>query len=148
MTRHTHAALPQMLEGDPAQGENMMSRGPLERAGYLLLALPFILGGWEAAHNPDYRVEQAAAAGVPKPEMAVRTNGIIMVIAGLALAAGRRPRWAAAMLALVLIPTTLTGHAFWKETDPRKREGQLAHMLKNLSMLGALMGVLAGSLKG
>ncbi|HEX8918738.1 MAG TPA: DoxX family protein [Chloroflexota bacterium] len=117
----------------------------IQRMGQLLLAVPFILGGWEAARDPGYRVEQAAAAGVPRPEMAVRANGFIMVVAGIALAFGRLPRWAAAMLAMVLIPTTLTGHAFWKETTSKQREGQLTHFVKNLSMLGGLLEVLAGS---
>ena len=121
-----------------------MLRVLIERIGRLLLALPFILGGWEAAREPGSRVEQAAAAGVPKPEMAVRANGIIMVVAGIALALGRLPRWAAAMLTLVLVPTTLAGHAFWKETSPQGRAGQLTHFVKNLSMIGGLLGVLNG----
>lgn len=122
-----------------------MVRVTIQRMGRLLLALPFILGGWEAARDPGSRVEQAAAAGVPEPETAVRANGVIMVVAGIALALGRMPRWAAAMLALVLIPTTLTGHAFWKESSPQMREGQLTHFVKNLSMIGGLLGVLTGS---
>ncbi|HEX6510422.1 MAG TPA: DoxX family protein [Chloroflexota bacterium] len=125
-----------------------MKRVPIERAGRLLLALPFVLGGWEAAREPGPRVGQAAATGVPNPEMAVRANGIIMVIAGIALAFGRLPRWAAAVLALVLVPTTIAGHAFWKETESQKRTGQLTHFLKNVSMIGGLLGVVAGGQRG
>lgn len=121
-----------------------MVRESTQKLGRLLLALPFILGGWQAARDPGYRVDQAAAAGAPKPEMAVRANGIIMVLAGIALAHGRLARWAAAVLALVLVPTTLAGHAFWRETSPQKREGQLTHFMKNLAMIGGLLGVLAG----
>jgi uncharacterized membrane protein YphA (DoxX/SURF4 family) len=116
----------------------------IERAGRLLLALPFVLGGWEAAREPGPRVGQAAAVGVPNREMAVRTNGIVMVSGGIALAFGRLPRWAAAVLALVLVPTTIAGHAFWTETESQKRTGQLTHFLKNLSMIGGLLGVVAG----
>lgn len=121
-----------------------MERVRMHRAGRLLLALPFVLGGWAAAREPGPRVGQAAAVGVPNPEMAVRANGIIMVAAGLALAFGRLSRGAAAVLALVLVPTTLAGHAFWKETDPQRRNGQLTHFLKNLSMIDGLLVVLAG----
>lgn len=121
-----------------------MVRVSMQRLGRLLLALPFILGGWEAAREPGQRVDQAAAAGMPKPKMAVRVNGIIMVAAGIALAFGRLPRWAAAILSLVLVPTTLAGHAFWKETSPEKREGQLTHFVKNLAMIGGLLSVLTG----
>jgi uncharacterized membrane protein YphA (DoxX/SURF4 family) len=110
----------------------------------VLLALPFVLGGFEAAREPGPRVGQAAAVGVKNPELAVRANGITMVIAGLALASGRLSRWAAAVLALVLVPTTIAGHAFWKETDPKRRKEQIAHFLKNLAMIGGLLEVFAG----
>jgi uncharacterized membrane protein YphA (DoxX/SURF4 family) len=119
-------------------------RAPIHLAGRLLLALPFIILGWDAAREPGPRVGKAADIGMPQPEMAVRANGITMVAAGVALALGRLPRWAAAMLALVLVPTTIAGHAFWKETDPQQRKGQLIHFLKNVSMIGGLLVVLAG----
>ena len=125
-----------------------MVRVSMQRLGRLLLALPFILGGWEAAREPGQRVDQAAAAGMPKQKIAVRVNGIIMVAAGIALAFGRLPRWAAAILSLVLVPTTLAGHAFWKETESQGRKEQLTHFLKNLSMIGGLLGVLAGRQRG
>jgi uncharacterized membrane protein YphA (DoxX/SURF4 family) len=76
--------------------------------------------------------------------MAVRANGIIMVAAGIALAFDRLSRWAATVLALALVPTTVAGHPFWKETDPQRRKEQLTHFLKNLSMIGGLLVVLAG----
>lgn len=116
-----------------------MKRLPIERGGRLLLALPFILGGWDAAREPGPRIGQAAAVGMPNPELAVRANGIIMILAGIALAFDRLSRWAAAVLALVLVPTTIAGHAFWKETEPEKRNSQLAHVLKNLALIGGLL---------
>jgi putative oxidoreductase len=124
--------------------QERIERTGLERVGRVLLALPFVLGGWEAARERGPRVGQAAAIGVKNPAMAVRANGIIMVVAGIALALGRLSRSAAAVLALVLVPTTIAGHAFWKETDSRKRKEQLAHFLKNLSMIGGLLEVVAG----
>lgn len=113
------------------------------RAGRVLLALPFILGGRDSLRNPGARAQQVAASGVPQPEMAVRANGLMMVLGGIGLVSGRLSQLAAAMLVLVLVPTTLVGHAFWRETDPQKRGGQLAHFLKNLSMIGGLLVVLS-----
>jgi len=121
-----------------------MTRTPIEKVGRLLLSLPFVLGGFEAARDPGPRVGQAAAVGVKNPELAVRANGIIMVVAGLALASSRLSRRVAAVLALVLVPTTIAGHAFWKETDSEKRKEQITHFLKNLAMIGGLMEVMAG----
>ena len=108
-----------------------------------LLAAIFILSGFEVARAPGDRAQAAAALGVPQPELAVRANAVVMLLAGAVLALGIVPRGAAAVLAGSLIPTTLAGHPFWQEQDPQKRKGQLTHFLKNLSMLGGLLFVAA-----
>ena len=110
----------------------------------LLAAAIFMVSGVEVARNPGSRPQAAAAIGVPQPELAVRANALVMLGAGAALALGIVPRWAAAVLAAALVPTTLAGHPFWKEQDARQRQGQLAHFLKNLSMLGGLLFMAAG----
>src|SRR5690348_2325051 len=107
-----------------------MMRVWIQRMGRLLLSLPFILGGFDAVREPGPRAAEAASAGLPLPEVAVRVNGIVMIAAGIGLAFGRLPRRAAAILSMVLVPTTLAGHAFWKETSPQKRAGQLTHFVK------------------
>lgn len=117
----------------------MMFYSTSQRLGRLLLALPFILGGWEAAREPGQRADQVKAAGMPRARMMVRLNGIVMVVAGIALAFSRLPRQAAAILSLVLVPTTVVGHAFWKEADARSREVQLSHFVKNLALIGGLL---------
>lgn len=109
-----------------------------------LAAAIFILGGVEVAREPGSRPQAAASIGLPQPEMAVRANAIVMILAGAALALGIFPRWAAAVLAGALVPTTLAGHPFWMEQDPQKRKGQLTHFLKNLSMMGGLLFIAAG----
>jgi putative oxidoreductase len=104
-----------------------------------LLAAIFIIGGLDTARNPGQRPQAAAAMGVPQPELAVRANALLMVLAGLAFALGVFPEWAALLLAGSLVPTTLAGHPFWKETDPQKRASQRVHFLKNVAMIGGLL---------
>jgi putative oxidoreductase len=111
----------------------------------LFLGSPFIVLGWDAAQEPGPRAGMAAAIGVPQPELAVRVNGYTMVAAGTTLALGILPRLSAVTLAASLVPTTVAGHPYWKETDPQKRKGQLIHFVKNLSMIGGLMLVAARS---
>src|SRR4051812_35872203 len=81
----------------------------------------FVALGWDAFLDPGGRPAKAASLGVPHPELAVVLNGGAMVVFGVALAAGVAPRFSAAALAVLLLPTTLAGHAFWQETDPRAR---------------------------
>jgi uncharacterized membrane protein YphA (DoxX/SURF4 family) len=116
----------------------------LRRIGRLCLAIIFIAGGWDAARSPSARSARVAALGLPRPELLVRANGVAMVIAGSALAFGRWPRVAAAVLAAMLVPTTLVGHPFWQETTSTGRAAQQAHFFKNLGLVGGLLLVLAG----
>lgn len=51
--------------------------------------------------------------------MAVKVNGAMMVLGGLLLALGKMPKAAVGALIVTLIPTTLVGHAFWKEESPQ-----------------------------
>jgi putative oxidoreductase len=115
----------------------------LRRLGYIFLSIIFITGGWDAARSPGGRPAKVAALGLPEPELLVRANGATMVAAGSALACGLWPRQTAALLASVLVPTTLVGHPFWEETDPASRAQQRIHFLKNLGLFGALLLVVA-----
>ena len=52
-------------------------------------------------------------------------------------------RLAALALCVSLIPTTLSGHAYWTHSEPAARAQQWIHFNKNLSMIGGLLYVLA-----
>jgi putative oxidoreductase len=115
----------------------------LDLAGRVCLSAMFISGGWNAFKAPGPRAKRAEDLGIPFPVLATRLNGLTMVISGVALAAGVAVRPAAAALATTLIPTTLAGHPFWKEQDPKARTGQRIHFLKNVGMFGGLLVVLS-----
>ena len=76
----------------------------------------------------------APAALVPTLVMAGRA---LQLVAGIALVIGWHERIAALLLALFLIPATLTAHAFWASPGP-EFQGQLVNFLKNLAMFGGL----------
>jgi putative oxidoreductase len=118
-------------------------RGGLERLASLLMSGIFVFGGYQALREPGARAQKAAKLGVPQPEMAVRANGLAMLLGGLALGLGWKPKLTAAALAASLVPTTLAGHRFWEEEDPKGRSTQLTHFLKNLAILGGLLVLLS-----
>jgi putative oxidoreductase len=116
----------------------------MKRTGIrLLLSGIIIYGGWGAFSNPGGRPKLVAAAGIPRPEQAVVLNGALMILAGLLLGLGIAPRIAAALLIGSLVPTTLVGHAFWKEEPGPEREKQLLQFLKNLGLIGGLLMVVS-----
>jgi putative oxidoreductase len=113
-----------------------------------LLAPMFVSGGLEALRHPDSKAAKADKVapalarrlGLPEDTTTlVRINGAVQVGAGILLVTGRLPRMSATVLALSLVPTTLAGHRFWEEKDPRARAAQRVHFMKNSAMLGGLI---------
>jgi len=110
--------------------------------GHICLSGIFVSGGWQAFLNPGGRVNKVAEAGIPEPQQAVELNGAVMVVAGTMLARDIAPKLAALALLGSIVPTTVVGHAFWKEESDAGRKNQQIHFLKNLGLLGGLLLVL------
>lgn len=120
-----------------------------------LLASTFMVGGANALKNAPALAAKAkpvtdrlrpmlekAAPQLKIPEdtvTLVRINAGAQILAAVALARGRAPRLSSTVLAASLLPTTVAGHQFWKESDPAARANQQVHFFKNLSMLGGLL---------
>lgn len=130
-----------------------------------LLSSIYLVGPFNALKNPERPAGQASRmtdrliplartvterTGIPlpeKPETWVKVNAGIQIVAALALATGRAPRTAAAVLAATTVPTTVAGHAFWDEEEPQTRKAQQVQFAKNLSLLGGLI-IAAGDTDG
>jgi putative oxidoreductase len=104
----------------------------------ILLSLVFVFGGFATLRAPHARAEQLARFRLPFPTLLVRLNGALMVAAGLCLALNVAPVLASVVLAIVLVPTTVFGHAFWIAEGAARQE-QLAHFIKNVAVLGGLV---------
>jgi len=117
----------------------------LESAARIAMSGIFVSGGWAAYREPGARPEQASALGLPRPELAVRANGLAMAAGGAALGVGILPRLAAGGLICSLVATTLAGHPFWNVDDPAARAQQRTQFLKNLGLIGGLLMVIAAA---
>ena len=111
-------------------------------SGHLHLSGIFIAEGARAFMEPGGRVKKVAEVGLPEPKQAVELNGAVMVIGGTLLASGIAPKLAATVLIGSLVPTTLVGHAFWKEENEAGRKNQRTQFFKNLGLIGGLLLVL------
>lgn len=69
----------------------------------------------------------------------VRVDAAVKIIAGTALAFGKLPRLSALALLGSLVPTTAAAHPFWDAKEPRDRQDQMVHFLKNAGLAGGLM---------
>ncbi len=115
-----------------------------------MLASVFLAGSYNQLSNVAGSAQLAAGllekvpVTVPvEPEELVMVNGAVMAVAGAGLALGIKPRFCAATLAAVLVPTTLAGHRFWAETDPAKVIAHRNAFFANLAVFGALLGVVS-----
>lgn len=81
------------------------------------------------------RIDQANFKGLAhffgNPELLVITSGVVMLIAGFALLIGFKTRYAAIILALVLLPITLTVQVGQVNT--------LGPLFKNIAIMGGLV---------
>lgn len=126
---------------------------PVRTAARAMLSALFISGGarqlttpepLEAMAQPvtDRIAPMLRKTRLPVPTQTrdlVRLNGAVQVTAGLLLATSRLPRPAAALLAGSLVPTTVAGHPFWRETDPARRRSEQIRFMSNVGVLGGLM---------
>jgi putative oxidoreductase len=122
--------------------------GVLRTLGRGMIAALFLIAGVDVLRRPEPRAEVAhnaleklrsVVAAVPDDITAVRANAAVQMVAATLLAFGKAPRPAAVVLAASLVPTTLTGHAFWTFDDPAQSAQQRAHFAKNLAILGGLL---------
>lgn len=124
---------------------------PVKMAGRAMLATVFIGGGLNqlkgsAELGPvvdSAKEEYGIDVDVPG-ETLVKLNGAGMVAAGTALALGILPRVSAVSLVGLLVPTTIVGHPFWKETEAEKKQAQMTSFASNTAVAGGLLMVAAG----
>jgi putative oxidoreductase len=107
----------------------------------VLMAVIFLLNGLGIV-NQSMAAKELAATGLPAALVPLMMYGArtLEVVAGLALALGIFPQWAAVALLVFLVPTTFVAHAFWSASPPMFT-AQLVNFLKNVCMWGGLLFV-------
>ena len=89
-------------------------------------------------HKPQM-AGYAEAKGVPAADLAVQATGAMMIIGGLSVLTGYKPKIGAGLIAAFLGGVTPSMHRFWSEDNPQQRQNEMIHFMKNVAMLGAAM---------
>lgn len=104
----------------------------------IMLSGIFLVAGANHLFNVEgtvSKMDQASLKGmayaIGNPEYMVILSGLVMLIAGIALIIGFKTRYAAAVLALVLIPITITVQV--------GQMSSLGPLFKNIAIMGALL---------
>ena len=118
-------------------------RGPLTALGRLLLGTIFLLAavGNKIPHFSDVaRIMESV--GVPAPSFLL-AGAIVFLLAGsLSVIVGYKARVGAVLLLTFLVLASYYFHPFWKLEGQAQQE-QMIHFMKNLSMMGAMLFVMA-----
>lgn len=113
-------------------------KNPLLLIARLLLALLFLIFGWDKATDFSGTVAFMTSIGAPMPTVATILAIVMELGAGVLIALGVCIRPVALLLALFVVGTVLIGHPFWT----MQGDARLVHALffyKNLSIVGGLL---------
>lgn len=121
----------------PESGRRMENTAQL--LGRLIFGGYFLYNGINHFLNKQDMSGYAQAKGVPKPDIAVQASGALMILGGLSLLTGYKPKVGAALIATFLTGVTPSMHTFWKEQDPQRRQIETINFLKNVALLGGAM---------
>lgn len=120
--------------------EMVKTYGPL--GGRILLAAIFLVSGFGKVTGFEGTVGYIASKGLPLPQVAAAAAACVELGGGTLLVLGWQTRWAATVLFLFLIPTTLIFHNFWG-ADAAQVQNQTIHFMKNLCIMGGMLYVMA-----
>ena len=128
--------------------------------GRLLIPILFIVEGIKKALDVAGTANYIAKAKIPVPDEIVPYLGgipkfeavaylviAVELVCGLMVLIGIAARWGALILFVFTAATTFYFHNFWEMTGADSAMNQI-HALKNLSIMGALLLVVAGGSRG
>ena len=120
--------------------DNLNRYGPL--IGRLLIAFIFVFSGIGKVTGFDGTVGYIASKGLPLPQLAAIAAIIIELGGGIMLVAGWKARWAAAAMFIFTALAALLFHNFWA-VPADQAQNQMIHFMKNVSIMGGLLYVVA-----
>jgi putative oxidoreductase len=106
--------------------------------GRLLMSVIFILSGFQKLMHFSQTASFMATKGIPLSTVALVLTIAIELGCGLLLITGFKVHYVAIVMALFMVPVTLTFHNFWAYQGA-DREMQMVNFLKNLAITGGLL---------
>jgi putative oxidoreductase len=118
-------------------------RGPLTVLGRLLLCTIFFMAavGNKIPHFSDV-AKIMESAGIPAPHFLLVGAIVFLVVGSLSVIVGYQARIGAALLLIFLVLASYYFHPFWT-LEGQAQQQQMAHFMKNLSMMGAMLFIMA-----
>jgi putative oxidoreductase len=118
-------------------------QGPLAAIGRLLLCTIFLMAavGNKIPHFRDV-AKVMGSVGMPAPDIMLVGAIVFLIVGSVCVIAGYQARFGAALLFVFLVLATYYFHAFWK-VDGHAQQEVMIQFMKNLSMMGAMLFIMA-----
>lgn len=124
---------------------NQVIQGLLSVAGRVALATIFLAASiGNDIPNFNQVVEHAMKPkGLPAPQLLLAGAIAFLIVGGLSVISGYKARFGALLLFVFLVLATYYFHDFWNLEDAKAKEEQMIQFMKNLSMMGAMLFIMA-----
>ncbi|MDV6013644.1 DoxX family protein [Haloechinothrix sp. LS1_15] len=107
--------------------------------GRILFAALFIGSGINHLAQANAMTGYATSRGVPLAKVVVPVSGVWIIVGGLLVLLGIWADLGALLLLVHVVLSAALMHAFWQETDPQARQGEMVHFMKNTGLAGAAL---------
>jgi putative oxidoreductase len=111
--------------------------------GRILYGGFFLLNAYHHFTQTSAMAPYAGSKGVPAPKTAILGSGVLLLLGGLSILLGVKPRLGILCVVLFLLPVTFTMHNYWADRDPQARQINQVQFNKNIGLLGAALMLLA-----
>ncbi|MDA8092905.1 MAG: DoxX family protein [Betaproteobacteria bacterium] len=115
-------------------------RNEILAAARFLIALLFLIFGWEKFMNFSGTLQYMEQVGAPLPDLATLVAIVMELFVGIAIVLGLYTRPLALLLALYTFGTAVIGHHYWTMTGMARFEGEI-NFYKNISIIGGLLAL-------
>jgi putative oxidoreductase len=102
----------------------------------------FIMSGINHFKQSKQMAQYAAAKKVPKPDVAVKATGAMMIVGGTSILLGIKPKLGTLAVIGFLAGVSPVMHDFWNE-DAEQRMNDMINFTKNMALAGGAMSLMA-----
>ena len=118
-------------------------RDELFLIGRILFSLILIGSGVGHLTQTGPSAEYAASKKVPSPKLLVQISGMCLVFGGIAIVLGIFMDLAALLIAVLVLLIAFLMHRFWEESDPQAQQVEMSMFMKNVSIAGGALMLVA-----
>lgn len=102
----------------------------------------FIMSGIKHFQQQKQMAQFAAAKKVPKPDLAVKATGTMLIVGGASILLGIKPKLGTLAVLGFLAGVSPVMHDFWNE-QAEQRMNDMINFTKNMALAGGAMALMA-----